>query len=475
MVYLSKFIIGIDGGSQSTKLVLFDLKGNIVNESQVKLKPLVFPEPGLVEYQDDDLWTSLVEASQSLFENFKGNKEDIIAIGLGSIRFCRVLLNREGYLAQPVMSWMDERVGKPHVENNQEVEYITTATGYLGTRLTGNFKDTVGNYQGIWPIDIDRWSWSDTQKIRQFNVSKDMLYNLVMPGDLIGHITTKAAEETDMPEGLPVVATSNDKAVEALGAGLQNDKTLVISLGTYITSMIIGDKNYKDPRNFWVNFSSEPLKYLYESNGIRRGMWTVSWFKELLGTPFLEYAKEKKLTPEDILNQEASQVKPGSEGLMTVLDWLAPEDKPYRRGMILGFNGTHKRAHIYRSILEGIALTMKNNVDLMLEELDKDIDEITVTGGGSNSDLLMQIISDVFNKPVNRNVINETASLGAAICASVYKKQHQNFEDAVNDMVKIEHNFLPNHLNNEIYTKINNQRYKKIYQYSDDMFKGFFE
>jgi len=293
VVYLSKFIIGIDGGSQSTKLVLFDLKGNIVNESQVKLKPLVFPEPGLVEYQDDDLWTSLVEASQSLFENFKGNKEDIIAIGLGSIRFCRVLLNREGYLAQPVMSWMDERVGKPHVENNQEVEYITTATGYLGTRLTGNFKDTVGNYQGIWPIDIDRWSWSDTQKIRQFNVSKDMLYNLVMPGDLIGHITTKAAEETDMPEGLPVVATSNDKAVEALGAGLQNDKTLVISLGTYITSMIIGDKNYKDPRNFWVNFSSEPLKYLYESNGIRRGMWTVSWFKELLGTPFLEYAKEK--------------------------------------------------------------------------------------------------------------------------------------------------------------------------------------
>lgn len=464
---MSKYILGIDQGTQSTKLVLFDLKGNIINESKVSLKPTVSPGPGMVEYQDDDLWTSLVEASKDLFEKFQGSKEDIIAAGLGSIRFCRILLNENAELAQPVINWMDKRVGKPQLEDNKDIKYITTTTGYLSTKLTGNFNDTVanyidtmGNHEGGWPIDIDKWDWDNAEKINQFNASEDMLYNLVMPGDLLGHITTKAAKETGMPEGLPVVATANDKAVEGLGAGLQNDDTLVFSLGTYITTMIVGDKNVKDTQNFWVNFSSEPNKYFYESNGIWRGMSTVSWLKDLLGDPFSEYAKEKGLTPEDILNQEASQISPGSNGLMTLLDWTTPEGEPERSGgMILGIDRNHQRAHVYRSILEGIALTMKNNAEAMLEEAGRDVNEIIVTGGGSNSDLLMQIISDVFNKPVTRNTVNESASLGAAICAAVYTKQYESFEDAINNMVKHEEDFQPNQTDVKLYEEANKNRY----------------
>ena len=59
----------------------------------------------------------------------------------------------------------------------------------------------------------------------------------------------------------------------------------------------------------------------------------------------------------------------GSDGLMTVLDWLAPVDKPFRKGMMLGFDARHSRGHVYRSILESIALTMKHHVDAMCAEL----------------------------------------------------------------------------------------------------------
>lgn len=104
-----------------------------------------------------------------------------------------------------------------------------------------------------------------------------------MPGTILGHVTKKVAHTTGIPAGIPVVATANDKAVEALGAGSLGENTALISLGTYIASMVHGHENPKGTSHFWTNFASTPNSYLYESSGIRRGMWTVSWFKDLLG------------------------------------------------------------------------------------------------------------------------------------------------------------------------------------------------
>src|SRR5699024_7120737 len=152
---------------------------------------------------------------------------------------------------------------------------------------------------------------------------------------------------------------------------------------------------------FWTNFAAIPGDYLFESNGIRRGMWTVSWYKEMFGEALTQEAKELNLSPEEKLNQEADYfVPPGSDGLMTVLDWLPSMETPFKRGMMIGFDGRHTRAHIYRSILEGIALTMKANMESMNEELNMNMEELIITGGGSNSTLLMNILSNVFGLSV---------------------------------------------------------------------------
>ena len=102
------------------------------------------------------------------------------------------------------------------------------------------------------------------------------------------------------------------------------------------------------------------------------------------------------MSREEYIEREAAQVGAGSDGLMTVLDWLAPTDKPFRKGSMLGFDARHTRGHMYRSILEAIALTMKQNVDAMSAELGITLTEIVVSGGGSNSPLFMQIFADVF-------------------------------------------------------------------------------
>lgn len=290
------YFIGIDGGSQSTKVTIFDAKGIPVVSVQDRLPSLDTPQPGIVEYPEDSLWESLCRALKRLLAKFSGDLDDIAGVGLGSIRFCRAYLKTDGTLAYPVLSWMDDRVSRPFDGKIPDVAYITASTGYLTVRLTGNFNDTAANYQGMWPIDTDTWDW-DESKLKDFNVTRNMLFNLMMPGDRLGLVTAYASKVTGLPVNLPVYATANDKAVEALGAGMLSDDTAVISLGTYITGMVSGTGNKQSAKNFWTNFGSEPRRYLYESNGIRRGMWTVSWFKEMLGDAYTAAASKRENLP----------------------------------------------------------------------------------------------------------------------------------------------------------------------------------
>jgi len=467
-----KYIIGIDGGSQSSKVVIFDLEGNIVCKGKQSLQPMSSPKPGIVEHPDDDLWDSIAVACKQAMERFPGNVEDIIGMGLCTIRFCRATLKEDGTLASPVMSWMDTRLSRPYEHVDPAVKYVTTTSGYISNRFTDEFNDTVADYQGMWPIDTDTWQWTeDPEVFKKFNLPREMLFNLQVPGTILGYVTEKAARVTSIPAGIPVVATANDKAVEALGSGLLGEKTVLISLGTYICSMVHGHENLKGTNNFWTNFASTPNNYLYESNGIRRGMWTVSWIINLLGDEITQKAEEFGISAEEYLNREAENVPAGSDGLMTVLDWLAPINNPYKKGLMIGFDNRHTRAHIFRSILEAIALTMKNYVDAMCDELNIELENIIISGGGSNSLLFMQIFADVFGIPASRNVVNDSASIGAAINVAVAEGVYDNYEMAIKKMVKAGDTFQPNKKNINLYKRMNKEVYKNITVYTDEILK----
>ena len=295
-----------------------------------------------------------------------------------------------------------------------------------------------------------------------------------MPGEILGSVTAAASAATGIPAGLPVVATANDKAVEALGSGSLDERTALVSLGTYIAAMVHGRTNRQDAQQFWTNFGCQPHRYLYESHGIRRGMWTLTWFMDLLGPEFAAVAQQRGVSREHVLEAEAMHVPAASDGLMTVLDWLAPTDKPFRKGVMLGFDARHTRGHVYRSILEAIAVTMKDKVDAMCRELGISLREVVVSGGGSSSPLFMQIFADVFGIPASRATGPSGASLGGAICAAVATGVYPDFSAAAAGMEKPRQAFAPNLANTETYGRLNESVYRDIRNATDAVLERSF-
>jgi xylulokinase len=469
---MTPYLLAIDNGSQSTKVTIFDSRGQPLASARRWLKPYDTSVPGHAIHPGDDIWDSIQQACRDAMARFPGDPADIAAVGLCTIRFCRALLAADGSLTEPVLSWMDERVSRPYQPSNPLTRYVTTSSGYITHRLTGQFVDAAANYQGVWPIDQNTATWSsDPAVYAATGMPRDMLFDLVPPGGRLGEVTAAAAEATGIPAGLPVYATANDKAVEALGSGLEEDGTVLLSLGTYIAAMTIGTSSRSAQDSYWANFAAEPGKYLYESTGIRRGMWMVSWYRSVLEGSHGEEPPAGAARLEDALNAQASQLAPGSNGLLTVPDWLAPGHAVWRRGALLGFDGSQGRAHIYRSILEGIALTMANNTSAMEQALGRRLSAVLVSGGGSRSDLMMQIVADVFDRPARRTTVHDAAGVGAAICAAVGHGVYPDWGRATAAMVTVGDQFAPELRAARAYREIN-QVYATLTTFTDPLFRS---
>jgi sugar (pentulose or hexulose) kinase len=467
-----KYLIGVDGGSQSTKVSIFDEAGRVVSQGVEPLKPLSLPREGVAEHPGDDLWDSLAAACRQALQGFGGKISDIAALGLCTIRCCRALLREDLTLAHPVISWMDLRLARPYEHEDDSVKYVTTTTGYVGARLTGRRLDTAANLLGEWPIDYRTWDWlADPEAFGRFKIPRAMLFDLVKPGEPVGTVTREAARATGLPEGLPVAATASDKAVEALGSGPLGEEAALLSLGTYICSMIEGRELAPDHESYFTNMAAIPGRFLYESNGVRRGMSTVSWVRELMGPDLERRAAELGLSPDNYLGSLAASVPPGSEGLLTIPEWLAPPSQLWRRGVMLGFTGRHTGAHMYRSVMEAIALTMGGHLKAMCRARDFDLKRVVVSGGGSNGDLFMRIVADVAGLPAVRTEVNGAVGLGSAICAAVAAGLRPSFDEAMAKMVRVKDSFEPDQANAAFYARLFDEVYSKIRAYTDEPLK----
>ena len=449
------YFVGIDGGSQSSKVVVLDAEGRVVCAATETLAPMHTPRPGVVEHPGDDLYDTILTATRRAMAAFPHPVDQILGVGLCTIRCCRALVRADGTLAQPVQSWMDDRLSRPYEHTDDDVAYVTTTSGYLMGRLTRSRTDTAANYIGPWPMDVRTWDWYDDQDtFDSFGVPREMLYELQLPGDVGGHVSADFAAATGLPPGLPVVHTANDKATEALGSGLRDQRLGLLSLGTYIAGMVVGEEFVAEPQTFFTNFASEPHRYLYESAGIRRGMWTVSWLVDLLGPQVSRGSLRPGQSPVEDLNELATVVPAGSDGLLCVLDWLSPPSEPHRKGMFVGFDERHGAGHLYRSVLEGIAFGMRHHVGAMEAELGVRLERLVVSGGGAESDVAMQVLADVFDLPVTRNRVRSAAGLGAAMGVAVACGVYPDLDVATERMVHKADEFTPDPGNALVYARL---------------------
>ena len=498
-----QYLLSIDNGTQSVRAMVFDPDGELLVKSKVDIEPYFSTEPGLAEQHPEYFWNALCEACQSLWPRLGFPREEIKAVSVTTQRATVVPLGPEAKPLHPAISWLDQRRvdSKPHLgllhqlvirgmgaheavsefhanaEANwfaehrpdtwRQVEKYLLLSGYHTFRLTGNYADAVACQVGYIPFDFKRQIWASRGewKWSTLPVAREMLPELRPAGETLGLISETASRETGIPAGIPLIASGSDKACEVLGSGCVSADTGSLSFGTTATLNIATHK-YLEVERFHPAYPGVVPGSFNPEVAIHRGFWMVSWFKNEFGLREQRLAEERGLTAESLFDDLLESVPPGSDGLMLQPYWSAGGclAGPEAMGAIIGFRELHTRAHIYRAIIEGIAYALREGKEKMEKRSGQPIKRLRVSGGGSQSDQVMQISADIFGMEVERPHTFETSGLGAAIAAAVGAGLYPDFETATRNMVRVKDRFAPDPANSRTYDDLYTDVYRNMYR-----------
>lgn len=503
-------ILAIDNGTQSVRALLFDLRGELVAKSQVPLPDYRAPQPGWAEHEAEGFWQALCLACRRLWALPGADPERVAGVAVTTQRGTVLHLGRDGRPLRPAITWMDQRrtseappIGPlwrtafklarvadtiDILRGEAEVNWVRAhqpevweatgkvvlLSGYLNYRLCGEFVDSAASQVAYLPFDYRRQRWAGPRdwKWQALAVAPAMLPELVAPGARIGAITAQAAQETGIPEGLPLLAAAADKACEVLGAGCVAPHVGCLSYGTTAT-INTTSRRYVEVTPFVPPYPAAlPGAYSTEVQ-VFRGYWMVNWFKEQFGHHEQSRALLEDVAPERLFDELAETVPPGSMGLMLQPYWTPGIRVPGReaKGAIIGFGDVHTRAHVYRAILEGLAYALREGKEGIEKRSRVPITELRVSGGGSQSDAAMQLTADIFGLPTARPHVYETSGLGAAIDAAVGLGLYPDFTAAVDAMTRVGRVFEPIAANRAIYERLYREVYLKMYRRLQPMYR----
>jgi len=498
-------ILTIDNGTQSVRALLFDLQGNLVAKSRIELEAYFSHNPGWAEQNADYFWQMLGECCQLLWQQKevidKGYREKVTAVTVTTQRGTVINLDKNGQALRPAILWLDQRLCQKNkampwywraaftlIGQRKVIDYFRRKSqanwleqhepevwkntdkflllsGFLTHRLSGQYKDSIGSIVGYLPFDYKKQNWAKAWdwKWHALPVKKSMLPTLVKPGEKLGEITTEAAAHTGIKVGTSLMASASDKACEVLGSGCISPNTASLSYGTTAT-INTNNINYVEPQAFIPPYASAIPDHYNSEVMIYRGFWMVNWFKQEFGQNEIDKAETLGVSAESLFDQLVAQVAPGSMGLMLQPYWSPGLKNLEAKGAIIGFGDVHTRAHIYRSILEGLAYALREGKETLEKRQKCKITRLIVSGGGSQSDAALQLTADIFNLPAHRPHTFETSGLGAAINAAVGKGYFDNYQQATDAMTRVKQTFYPDQANVMLYNKLYQQVYRKMYR-----------
>ncbi|MFO7844156.1 MAG: FGGY-family carbohydrate kinase, partial [Bacteroidales bacterium] len=288
---------------------------------------------------------------------------------------------------------------------------------------------------------------------------------LVKPSEKLGNITSEASKQTGLPEGLPVIAAAADKACEVLGSGCITPEIACLSYGTTATIETVNQR-YVEVIKFFPSYPSAIPNHYNTEVMIYRGYWMINWFKKEFGHREIELSKKTGKSPEELFDDMIRDIPPGSMGLTLQPYWSPGVKIPGHeaKGAVIGFGDVHTRAHLYRSILEGLTYALKDGALLTQKRTGVKIEKLRVSGGGSQSENALQITADIFDMPVEKPHTYETSALGAAINCAVGLNLYPDFHTAIDNMCRVGETYSPKPENRAIYKKLFNKVYKKMYK-----------
>jgi len=454
---MGKNLLGIDYGTGGVKCSVIDDSGT-ERSYAFEEYPIITTNPGWSEHDADNYWDAACRIVKKALLHAKIKPAEINGIAVSSALPSLVLVDKSGNpihnaynlmdkRAVKQVEWLKKRVGEKRIfeisknrledhpiivnllwekENRsdrfKEVYKALTIDGFINMKLTGKFTCHYSGaaFYGV-AYDLLRRKF-DQELLDSMGLPISLFPELFRCEDIIGTVTTGAAEECGLVPGIPVAAGQVDCNAGWMGAGMTEEGDIQMNLGTCGNfGILTRDTDFPDTMiNFPYTIDSENTYIIVPTT--TTGGQLIRYMRDNFYRA--EHAAEKKggYDTFDLINREAESVPPGSDSLV-VLPFLMGERTPIwdvdARGVIFGLSLNHSRGHVIRAMMESVAYALYDSFKIIRDSGKKINSPIVLNEGGAKSILWRRIITDVFNVPTVLVKRRTGAPYGDAILAGV--------------------------------------------------------
>ncbi len=447
---MEKFILALDQGTTSSRALLFDKAGNIRSVAQKEFQQ-IFPKPGWVEHDTNEIWSSQVSVAAEAMSKIGINGTYLAGIGITNQRETTIVWDkRTGEPVYNAIVWQDRRTSGycDELKNKGMAETIREKTGlvidayFSGTKIKWILDNVEGAREKASRGElafgtVDSWLvWKLTQGRTHItdvtNASRTMLYNIKkldwdddmlklmdIPKAMMPQVKSSSevydhTNTTFFASKVPIAGIAGDQQAALFGQMCTEEG---MSKNTYGTGCFMllntGEKPFISKNNLVTTIAWQingKTTYALEGS-IFIGGAVVQWLRDGLGI----------IKSSSDVEALARQVEDSGDLFFvpTFTGMGAPYWDQYARGLMVGISRGTTRAHIARAALEGIAYQTMDVLNVMEKDTGMKAKELRVDGGASANNLLMQLQADIINTKVVRPKVIETTALGAAYLAGL--------------------------------------------------------
>ncbi|QBI20527.1 glycerol kinase [Egibacter rhizosphaerae] len=446
------YVVAIDQGTSSTRCILFDHDGRLVSVAQREHEQH-FPRPGWVEHDASEIWRIVQRILPQAVADVGASASEIAAIGIATQRETTVLWGRrDGVPVGPAINWQDTRTDElveelggdegpgrfrdrcglplatyfsapkvrwlldhdPVLREQAEAGEVLFGTmeSWLIWNLTGGpdggiHITDVTNASRTMLMNLETLEWDDVL-LEAFGVPRAMLPEIRSNAEVYG--TTREA----LP-GVPIAGAFGDQQAALFGQCCFTPGEAKCTYGTGSFLMLnTGGAPVGSTHGLLTTVGYRigdlPPVYALEGSIAITGS-LVQWFRDRLD--IIRSAPEIETLARSVEDNGGCYIVPAFSGL------FAPHWRSEARGLIIGLTSYITKGHLARAILEATGWQTRDVVDAMDADSGIALKALKVDGGMTANNLLMQFLADVLDVPVERPMMSETVSLGAAYAAGL--------------------------------------------------------
>lgn len=485
--------MGIDIGTSETKGVLIDGRGRIFMQCSTT-HGMENPKPNYYEHDAEAVWwKDFCLVSQKLLRESGTDRSRIACVGASTLgsdclpvdENCRPLRKAILYgidsRSQEEIAWLtkvygDRKVrelfGRPicsgdvaakilwikHHEQDvyERTHKFLTGSSYIAAKLTGRYVlDQFLAQASFRPLY--RMDGSVNEEECSLYCRSDQLAEALPAYAVAGAVTGKAASETGLMEGTPVITGTGDSAAEAVSTGVLRPGDMMLQFGSTLFMYYCCDRPFRDDRMRGNNYLIPDTFSV--AGGTNTAGTLTKWYRDVLYPDLLALQEQTGRNAYEAMLDGIGEIPPGSDGLIT-LPYFAgertPLNDPNAKGVIFGLKLSHTRLHLYRSALESVGYSVNQHLEV-LRENGFPLKKLMAVGGGAKNLPWMQMVADICGEPVRIAEVTLGAAYGDALMAALGSGGFQSVGE-LEQMIRVRQILTPDKGRHEIY-----RHYQEIY------------